>query len=124
MMENEIKIKWFLQPEPQDYPNSYLSLIYNEDHVQTLVGKLKKAKVIEFKAKDVFRASQLSLLGVSNSHVKKNLRKVKNGKKMSPILLVRNPLLNKVIVADGYHRMCAVYQLNEDAVLKCKIVEI
>lgn len=125
-MENEIKIKWFPQPEPHNYPaaNSYLSLIYNHDHVQTLVEKLKKAKVVEYKAKDVFRASQLSLLGVSNLHVKKNLKKMKNGRKMSPILLVKNPELSKVVVADGYHRMCAVYQLHEDALLRCKIVEL
>jgi len=27
-----------------------------------------------------------------------------------------------VIVADGYHRLCAVYQIDEDAWIPCKIV--
>jgi hypothetical protein len=26
------------------------------------------------------------------------------------------------IIADGYHRLCAVYSLNEDALIPCKIV--
>jgi hypothetical protein len=32
---------------------------------------------------------------------------------------VRN---GKVVVADGYHRLCAVYQIDEDAWIPCKIV--
>jgi hypothetical protein len=27
-----------------------------------------------------------------------------------------------VIIADGYHRLCAVYSIDEDAVIPCKIV--
>jgi hypothetical protein len=27
-----------------------------------------------------------------------------------------------VIIADGYHRMCAVYAVDEDALIPCKIV--
>ena len=28
----------------------------------------------------------------------------------------------KVVIADGYHRLCAVYSYDEDAVIPCKIV--
>jgi hypothetical protein len=27
-----------------------------------------------------------------------------------------------LIIADGYHRLCAVYKFDEDAVIPCKIV--
>jgi hypothetical protein len=27
-----------------------------------------------------------------------------------------------VVIADGYHRMCAVYSFEEDAIIPCKIV--
>jgi hypothetical protein len=47
---------------------------------------------------------------------------MKNGEKMSPILLVR--YAGKVIIADGYHRMCAVYSLSEDASIPCQIVSV
>jgi len=75
-----------------------------------------------FKAKDIFRASELSLLGVSNSHVDKDRKKIQKGTSLSPLLLVRAPELGKVIVADGYHRLCAVYAINEDSLIPCQIV--
>ena len=78
--------------------------------------------MVPFKAKDIFRASRLSLLGVSNTHVEKDRQKVKDGKALSPILLVRDTKLGKLIIADGYHRLCAVYSLSEDESIPCKIV--
>ena len=52
----------------------------------------------------------------------RDIEKLRNGKALSPLLLVRVPDIAKVIVADGYHRLCAVYSLDEDAVVPCKIV--
>ncbi len=75
---------------------------------------------MQFKAKDIFRASGLSLLGTSNSHVEKDREKISAGRKLSPILLVRDG--GKVVIADGYHRLCAVYSFDEDALIPCKIV--
>ena len=115
---------WKKDVEDHDYSaaRAYLSLVYDKKRVAKTIAKLKKAKVAEFKAKDIFRASQLSLLGVSNSHVQRDRAKIAKGHPLPPILLVREPILGKVIVADGYHRMCAVYQIDEDAVIHCKIV--
>lgn len=75
-----------------------------------------------FKAKDVFRASQLSLLGVSNLHIEKDRKKIEAGTPLSPLLLVRDAPNGRVIIADGYHRLCAVYSHDEDAQIPCKIV--
>ena len=75
-----------------------------------------------FKAKDIFRASGLSLLGVSNAHVEKDRKKIQEGKELSPLLLVRDAAHGKVVIADGYHRLCAVYSVDEDAQIPCKIV--
>ena len=75
-----------------------------------------------YKAKDIFRASRLSLLGVSNSHVKTNQKKILSGQSLSPLLLVRDKDNGKVVIADGYHRMCSVYGFNEDAIIPCRIV--
>lgn len=117
-------ITWLDQAEEQDYPAalSYLSLIFSETRAKAYIRKLRTAPVAEFKAKDIFRASGLSLLGVSNAHVEKDRRKILAGKKLSPLLLVRYPSLARVVVADGYHRLCSVYSFNEDAVIPCKIV--
>lgn len=117
-------IQWLDEPEATNYPAalSYLSLSLPPKRARKLVARLREAKVEQFKAKDIFRASQLSLLGVSNSHVVRDLKKIRSGKHLSPILLVRIPELMRVVVADGYHRMCAVYSLDEDALIPCKIV--
>ena len=123
-MSDKVKIDWLPKPEEHDYPAalSYLSLHFDEKTAAGLVEKLKSAPVGTFKAKDIFRASGLSLLGVSNFHVEKDRKKIRDGTKLSPLLLVREAGLGRVIVADGYHRLCAVYSIDEDALIPCKIV--
>jgi hypothetical protein len=118
------QINWLPLPEEHDYPAaaSYLLLIYNKPTVERWIAQLRDVPVMLFKAKDIFRASRLSLLGVSNSHVKKNFAKIKSGKSLSPLLLVRDADTGKVVIADGYHRLCTVYDLDEDAVIPCQIV--
>ncbi|MBW4056742.1 MAG: hypothetical protein HIU83_15350 [Proteobacteria bacterium] len=123
-MSKQIEIKWLQKPEEKDYTaaESYLGLLHDEKTVKTVVRKLKNAPLSQFKAKDIFRASGLSLLGVSNSHVEKDRNKIEDGKLLSPILLLRDERNGKVVIADGYHRMCAVYSFNEDVLIPCKIV--
>ena len=123
-MKTKNKIKWLSEPEKHDYPAaiSYLSLIFDEIQAKLFVDKLEKAIVVEFKAKDIFRASSLSLLGISNKHVKRDLKKIQSEISLSPLLLVRNQTVGKVIIADGYHRMCAVYSQDKDARIPCKII--
>jgi hypothetical protein len=122
-MAKEIGIKWLGNPEDHDYPAaaSYLSMLYDEPTVAAHIDKLKGAPISKLKAKDILRASGLSLLGVSNSHVQKDNEKIKAGKALSPLLLIRDAANGKVIIADGYHRLCAVYAHDEDAVIPCKI---
>jgi len=124
MAKKGTDIEWLDQPEEHDYPaaKSYLCLIYKEPEAGALVQKLKKSRLSQFKAKDIFRASGLSSLGISNLHVEKDREKIKSGKKLSPLLLVRDPTNGRVIIADGYHRLCAIYSFDEDAVIPCKIV--
>jgi hypothetical protein len=123
-MTKGVEVKWLDEPEEQDYPaaKSYLSLVYDEQSADSYVDKLKRAKVTTFKAKDLFRASGLPLLGVGNAHVAKDRDKIESGKRLSPVLLVRDPPHARVIIADGYHRLCAVYAYDEDAVIPCRIV--
>lgn len=123
-MKNKPEINWLELPEEHDYPaaGDYLSLFYDTHEVLIIVNRLKSAEMSSFKAKDIFRASQLPLLGVSNSHVEKNTKKIIAGKSLSPLLLVRDKTTMKLIIADGYHRMCSIYGIDEDAVIPCKIV--
>ena len=124
MSDKKVNIKWLDKPEEHDYPAalSYLSLMYDEEKATTYVNELKSAPISQFKAKDIFIASGLSLLGISNSHVAKDQKKIESGHKLSPLLLIRDSANGKVVIADGYHRLCAIYSYNEDALISCQIV--
>ena len=124
MPKKKFEIRWLHEPEEQDYPaaESYLNLIYDKSAATLFVRKLRHAPLTNFKAKDIFRASGLALLVGNNPHVEKDQERIQAGQKLSPLLLVRDPAHSKVIIADGYHRLCATYSYNEDAIIPCKIV--
>ncbi len=123
-MRRRLTIEWLAKPEPHDYAAaaSYLTLIMDDRSATQALAKLKRARMTKFKAKDIFRASSLQLLPLNNSHVKKDERRILAREHLSPILLVRDTSTGKVVIADGYHRMCAVYAFDEDASIPCKIV--
>jgi len=109
-------------PEEHDFPAAldFLSLLYPDAIAGEIVARLKNGETINKKAKDILRASELPLLSKDNIHVKQDLQKVKSGKKLSPILLVRD---GKLIIADGYHRVCSIYYLSEDLEVPCRITD-
>src|SRR5689334_20723711 len=78
-------IRWLDEPEKQNYPaaRSYLSLLYGDTRAAKYVAALRSAKMTTFKAKDIFRASGLSLLGVSNSHVDRDRAKIASATALS-----------------------------------------
>jgi hypothetical protein len=123
-MPKEYQIKWLSEPEEHDFiaAQSYLSLLWDKKTAKAHVKELKRAGMSEFKSKDIFRAASLPLLGTSNSHVKKDQLKIEARQKISPLLLVQDSANGRVLIADGYHRLCAVYSFDEDALIPCKII--
>jgi len=119
------KEHWKSEPDDHDYPAAadYLSLLMDKGEVTNAVAALRKAALTHRKAKDLLRASRLPLLPADNVHVKKDLAKVDSGHLLSPVLLLRGRLDGDVplTVADGYHRICASYHLDEDADIPCRI---
>lgn len=118
------QIKWSKQPEKKEYAAAerYLSLILSKKDASKLVKKLKQVETVQYPVKDVLRASALPLLPPGDSLVKEAHEKILAGKRISPLLLARNTPAGRMIVADGYHRLCSVYSIDEDAELPCKIV--
>jgi len=119
------KVTWKTEPDPHDYPAaaSYLSLIATTDQVNDLIEQLKTAPLSHYKAKDMLRASGLQLLPPDNPHVAADLTKVRNNKALSPVLLIRGDLTHSIPlqIADGYHRVCASYHLDENTDIPCRI---
>jgi hypothetical protein len=118
---------WKEEPDEHDYPAAldYLSLLLGQADAARLVKSLQQATITHRKAKDLLRASRLGLLGPEDAEVMKDLRKVRRDERLSPVLLVRGSLASDVAmtVADGYHRICASYHLDEDADIPCRIVD-
>lgn len=77
-----------------------------------------------YKAKDILRASRLPLLPKKNPNVQKHLAKWKAGEKTSPVLLRVRPDADArpLEVADGYHRVCAAYWVDENSEVRCFLV--
>ena len=123
-MKRKSMVKWHAKPKEDDYAaaQTYLSLVMDASLASRYAKKLSKEATVSFKAKDIFRASGLPLLGSGNFHVERDRQKIAAGKALSPLLLVRDDENRKVIIADGYHRLCAVYSYDEDALIPCRIV--
>ena len=124
MSKSGPKIRWRDETAEHDYPaaESYLSLLMPPQAAKAAVEALAKAELRKFAAKDIFRAPALSLLGVGNSHVEKDRTRIIKKEQLTPLLLVVPAGGGRVVIADGYHRMCAVYTFDEDAMIPCRLI--
>src|SRR5258707_14017483 len=115
-------------PEEHDYPAAatYLLLLLRAEAVVRVVAGLRAAPNSHQKAKDVLRASGLALLPKENPHVAADLDKVAKDKALSPVLLVRGDAVRGIAlqIADGYHRVCASYHLDENNDIPCRIADL
>jgi hypothetical protein len=119
-------VKWLPKPEKHDFQQAedYLSLIMPAKRAAEYRKKLSAARneITHRKAKDILRASRLDLLGEDDKHVAADLRKAASGAALSPILLLRGGDAHPLIVADGYHRVCASYWIDENTDIPCVLV--
>jgi len=120
------EVLWGDEPDEHDYPAAadYLALLAAAPQIGEIVAALKQSPVVHKKAKDLLRASRLALLPENNPHVQRDLKKIKKGKRLSPILAVRGDLNTDVAmqIADGYHRVCASYYTDENTDIPVRIV--
>jgi hypothetical protein len=119
-------VKWLDDPQAHDFDAAadYLTMIADDDRAAQTVAALKSAKTLRRKAKDILRAARLPLLPETNAHVRSDLAKISDGKKLSPILLVRGDatVAARLEIADGYHRVCASYLTDENTPIPCRLV--
>jgi len=119
---------WKGEPDGHDFPaaEAYLSLILEQADASSVVAALKGAPLVHHQAKDLLRASCLVLLPEDNAHVASDLKKVHRGERLSPVLLVRGSMHTglPLTIADGYHRVCASYHLDENADIPCRLVDM
>jgi hypothetical protein len=125
-MASGSEVLWGEEPDDHDYPAAadYLALLAPAAQISEIVAALKQAPIVHKKAKDLLRASSLALLPIDNPHVQGDLKKIKKGTALSPILVVRGELNTGVAlqIADGYHRVCASYYTDENTDIPVRIV--
>ncbi|MGV9412273.1 hypothetical protein ACWDOP_20345 [Nocardia sp. NPDC003693] len=128
MADASIQVTWKSKPDEHDYPAAadFLEMLGEPDVVETAVEELRAAPIIHKKAKDILRAAQLEILPAYNPYVRRDLTKIMAGKALSPILMVRGDFRRGVPaqIADGYHRVCAIYYTDENILIPVKFASL
>jgi hypothetical protein len=112
-------------PQQHDFEAAanYVSLLSKIDR-HAFIKAMIDGDTEHHPAKDLIRASREPLLEADNEHVQRDLQKVHDGHELSPVIIVRGQFADNrpMIIADGYHRVCAAYWVSEDAIVKCRVV--
>src|SRR4051794_3699423 len=103
----QTKINWLSSPVDSDYDSAerYLSLLFKPRKCRKLLRKLRAAPMSEVAAFDWSRQQQ----------------QIRDGEALGPILIVRQNDGAGLIIADGFHRMCALFAEDELIKVPCKI---
>ena len=119
---------WKHSPDPKDFAaaEAYLTLLCSSQRAKAIVRQLRRGRTREYEAKDLLRASGLPLLPREESHVESDLKRAHKGKLLTPVLIIQGDLAlgRLLVIADGYHRVCAVYYYDEDAPIACRMATV
>jgi hypothetical protein len=106
------RIKWLADVASHDYEaaEAYLSLKLDSDAVSKALKRLRKAPVTQRRANDILRAAGLTAAPLDDPGVMKDLVKVLEGTRLSPVLVVSSGA--GADIADGYHRVSLAYRID------------
>jgi hypothetical protein len=121
MSDSPVQIKWAPEVAEHDYSaaQAYLSLKLGEDAVAKAVKRLRKASLTTRRANDILRAAGLTAAPLNDPGVMKDLIKAIEGRRLSPILVLSGK--KGADIADGFHRVSLVYQLDPFADVPLKL---
>jgi len=116
-------VKWRKKPKEKDYASAhaYLSLLFGPRSAARLVKGLRKARLREIPARDILRASHTPMAEVEAFDWSTQHKDIKKGRAFTPILLVCGRHGDELVVADGFHRLCAAFARDQDAVVSFKL---
>ena len=115
------KIKWLDDVAGHDYDaaEAYLSLKLDSEAVSKVVKRLRKAPLTRRRANDILRAAGLTAAPLDDPGVMKDLIKVIEGERLSPVLVIGDR--DGADIADGYHRVSLVYRIDPYAEIPLKL---
>jgi hypothetical protein len=108
------QIAWLDDVAEHDYAaaEAYLSIKFGKSTVADVVGRLRKAPLTTRRANDILRAAGLMAAPLDDPGVMKDLIKVIERTRLSPVLVVRDKDQEGADIADGYHRVSLVYRID------------
>ncbi len=106
------KIQWRDDVADHDYAaaEAYLSIKFDQAVVAKAVERLRKAPITTRRANDILRAAGLTPAPLDDPGVMKDLVKIVERKRLSPVLVIRGE--TGADIADGYHRVSLVYRID------------
>ena len=117
-------ITWADKADKSDLAGAYgyLTLQYNDKVAEEIVELLGNNEIVTHRACDILRACGLSPLPIGNIDVIKYLRKFVAGKTIGPALILSTA--DTAELADGLHRISALYYLDCEADVACVVASI
>jgi hypothetical protein len=102
-----------------DAAEAFLSIRLNPEKAKDLVKRLKHVSLTERRANDILRACGLEPLPLNDPGVLRDLQKVAQGERLSPVLVVSFD--DGAEIADGYHRVSLTYALDPFGLVPVRI---
>jgi hypothetical protein len=123
-MDKKKKIRWQPEPAGKDYDaaETFLQLLYKPKKARRWARKLRQVDMTEYAAKDILRASCTPMSEIQAFDWRKQQKEIDEGKPLSPILMVKQDNGERLIIVDGFHRMCALFANDQEIKVPCKIV--
>jgi hypothetical protein len=106
------KVEWLDDVAEHDYAaaEAYLSIKFDQPGVAKFVGRLRKAPLTTRRANDILRAAGLTAAPLDDPGVMKDLIKVIERARLSPVLVISDGTIADI--ADGYHRVSLIYRID------------
>lgn len=116
-------VKWRKRPRNKDYPaaEAYLALIMGPARARAMGRRLRAAKLRQLPARDILRASRTPMSEVRAFDWVRQNKDIRKGRRFAPLLLVCDSQTGKLIVADGFHRLCAAFAQDQNATVRFKL---
>lgn len=105
-----------------DAAEAFLSIRLNPEKAKDLVKRLKHVSITERRANDILRACGLEPLPLNDPGVLRDLQKVAQGERLSPVLVVSFD--DGAEIADGYHRVSLTYALDPFGLMPVRIARL
>ena len=120
----QVPIKWEKDVAEHDYAaaQAYASLKLSAAATEKAIARLRKAELTTRRANDILRASGLDAAPLDDPGVVKDLIKVIQGKRLSPVLVLGG--VGQSDIADGFHRVSLVYRLDPYGTVPLKLADV